>query len=153
MGRATRLAVGVAATSLPLLVLGAGRAEALAEDSDTASVTFLSDGVQITCTIRGESSVGYDSRDRSSFMQISTGLVGGPPACQQRLFLITADASYLRDGQEERETFGGESPKPSVSASAGVNGVVVSMSVRHEAVFACDQEPGDCFATASTSPK
>jgi hypothetical protein len=40
-----------------------------------------------------------------------------------------------------------------VPAFATVEGVVVSMDVRHEAVFSCDQEPGDCFASVVTSPK
>jgi hypothetical protein len=153
MGRATRRAVAVTAVSLAPIVFGAARAEALAEDSDSASITFLRDGVEITCTIRGDSSVGYDPQEDFSFMQVSTSLVGGPPACQESLFMITADAAYLREGEQESEHFDVTSPKSGAAASATVNGVVVSMDVRHEAVFACHQEPGDCFATVSTSPK
>jgi hypothetical protein len=153
MGRATRLAMGVAAGSLAAIVFGAARADAFSEDSDTASVTFNRNGVLITCTIGGSSSIGYDPQEDFSFMEVRTSLVGGPPACQESLFMISADAAYLRDGEQESEHFGSTEPKSGASASATVNGVVVSMDVRHEAVFACNQEPGDCFAVASTSPK
>jgi hypothetical protein len=153
VGRATRFAVGVGAASLTLFGFGAGKAEAFVEDSGTASVSFLADGTRITCTIEGDSSVGYDAQRGFSNMQARTSLVGGPPACEQRLFVISAEAAYLRDGHQEIEQFGASWPKQGVSAFATVEGVVVSMDVRHEAVFSCDQEPGDCFASVVTSPK
>jgi hypothetical protein len=143
----------VAAASLVVLAFGAGRAEAFVEDSGTASVTFLSDGVQVTCTIQGDSSVGYDSQGGFSNMQASTGLIAGPPACQRALISISAEAAYRREQEPDVEQFGASSPDGSVAAFASVKGVVVSMEVRHEAVFNCDQEPGDCFASVTTSPK
>jgi hypothetical protein len=153
VGRGTRLAVAVAAASVALIALGAGRAEAFAEDSGTASVTFQSEGVQITCTIQGNSSVGYDPQDGFSNMFASTGLIKGPAACHRAFIFISAQAVYRREGEADVEQFGTSSPVSGVDAFASVKGVVVSMDVRHVAAFHCEQEPGDCFAEVTTSPK
>ena len=152
MGRGKRLAVGVATASLPFLVLGTGRAGA-AEDSGTATVTFSTAGGEITCTIEGRSSV-TSSGDRST-MRASTALVDAfsDPGCEQAIIQISAEAAYVREGEDEAEFFGATSPRTGVEAVVTTNGVVVSMDATHEALFDTNEEPGRVHARLTTSPK
>ena len=152
MRRRARLAT-IAAISMPVLGLGAGRAGA-ASETGTASVTFHHLGNEVTCTIEGSSSVDYlPSRD-ASVMHASTRLAStSEPDCPSLMLFMSATGYYRVEGTTEEESFGASSQETAAVANAAVSGVVVDLRGVHRAEFRCDEGPMRCVATFLTNPK
>ena len=145
------LLVGVAATG-PLV--GALAPPASADTvATTVDVHFTSGGAETTCTVQVISSLHYNADADRTDLEMYTQLADDDAVCAQAIEVVEARATYQRakDGPVERlstRSFSGNT-----SSSWTVSGPVVSFSVEHDGVFACDSSASGCSFDVTTSPK
>jgi len=100
MGLGTRIAIAGLATGLPLCGLGASPAVAapiVREDTDQTTITITRDGVPITCTVSGRSTLSFDPDTGSTQLSFETRKQGGS-ACDSGVVLATGTYQRSADG-------------------------------------------------------
>jgi len=155
-GALVKVGAAVGAGALPL-VLGQGMAAAGApidgSDGRSVELTFVRNGQEITCTVRGNSIFTYFGEPTGTVMRGDTSIDPEEPGCAES---VTTLSVRVRWGPEP----GDEPSRTAIGVSEGGTTATVLTSdegrtgriiVDHEATFACDT--GFCRVATNTLPK
>src|SRR5215218_6694065 len=123
MGWKRRTAVVTVASGLAVAaVVSPAAAEPAASDQTTISFTNV-DGVELTCTVRGSSSVLSENRDGFLviLMTFETDVVD-EPGCAAATARTSATLAYRRSDSGELDSSSASSSGPDASGTVQVNG-------------------------------
>jgi hypothetical protein len=159
MGWKRRTALAVVAGGM---AIGQGALPAAAEPaaSGQAALTFTSvEGVEVTCSVQGSSSVRSEERDGFLvvLMTFETNVVDDP-GCADAVLSTRATLGYRRSDSGEVDSGSARSSGTDASGSVQVNGVGVStVTSGHQVDFGCldpeSGQPSTCSVSFELSPK
>jgi hypothetical protein len=152
-----RVGAAIGAGALPLvpaLGVAAGPIPIDGRDSRSVEFTFVKDGQEITCTVRGSSLFTvFEEPEEYTVLRGDTSIDPEQPGCAENVSLLTVTASWGPEPGDEpsrvaiSHSWGGTT----ATVLANDEGRTGRIVVLHEATFACDA--GFCRAATNTLPK
>jgi hypothetical protein len=156
-GTLVKVGAAIGAGALPL-VLSQGAAFAGGPPQHQAGksveFTFVRSGVEITCTVRGNSSYTRFTDPDHTVLRGDTSIDPNDPGCAENVSLLSVQASWAAEpGDQWTQVAIGQSDGTVATVLANDQGGIGSFTVEHQVSFDCDAGPGLCRTTFTTTPK
>ncbi len=155
---AAKLAVGGAVVALPVALAAPAAAAYQEEDVEDVTITFVRNGQNVSCLLRGRLDYGYSEDTGRSGISALT-IVHDDPGCLDAVYQASLSGTYETapdSGEHVRFSAQGAAATGSAPgdfgalASFSVPGPTGHIDVAHEVRFRCDNPPaGSAYSRAA----